>query len=122
MPPRTRSLPRRSAAVKAPAIKRESTGTFTGVPHAHGCVTCHARYEDTCGNSNAGGECGPCRGYLPWSLLIANRLPKDCCRVDSRPATKEEHDKYRLSPACDWFRCTACARTHPFHNPTEVQP
>ncbi len=113
------AVPRRSAAVKAPAIKTVSA-TFT-VPHAHGCTTCRARYEDNCGTSNVNGECGPCRGFQPWSLLIASRLPKDCCRVHSRPADKDEMKLYRLSPACDWFRCTACARTQPFRNPTEVQ-
>ncbi len=120
MPPRKKvAVPRRAAAVKAPAIKTTSA-TFA-VPHAHGCVTCNARYEDNCDASNVNAECGTCRGLRPSALLIANRLPKDCCRYNSRLATKKEMELYRLSPACDWFRCTACARTHPYRNPTEVQ-
>lgn len=106
------------AAIKAPAIKREST-TYSQ-PHAHGCTTCKGRYEDNCHASNVNAECGPCRGHIPWSLIIANRLPKDCCRLHSRLADKDEIKLYRLSPACDWFRCSICARTQPFYNPTEV--
>ena len=55
-------------------------------------------------------------------LLIANRLPRDCCRAHSRLARKEELATYRLSTACDWFRCSVCARTFPFSNPTKEHP
>ena len=109
---------RRAAAVKAPAIK--IVGAVFTVPHAHGCTTCHGRYEDNCADSATNAQCGPCRGHAPWVLLVASRLPKDCCRAHSRPADKDQMKLYRLSPACDWFRCTACSRTFPFSNPTEV--
>lgn len=92
--------------------------TSTGV-HAHGCTRCRARFEDVCGSPNTNGLCRPCQGHgLGWPLLIANRQPRDCCRLHSRLARKEELKTYRLSTACDWFRCSVCARTFPYSNPT----
>lgn len=111
----------RSAVTKYKGSPLKTTGpAVLKGPHAHGCITCHGRYEDSCATSYEGGECATCRGQEPWSLLIANRLPKDCCRAHSRPASKEDRDRYALSPACPWFLCVACHRTHPFENPTEV--
>lgn len=91
--------------------------TSTGV-HAHGCRSCRGRYEDTCDEPNSNGTCRTCTGSRPWALLVANRLPRDCCRLHSRLASKDELKTYRLSSGCDWFRCSVCARTFPFANPT----
>jgi hypothetical protein len=51
-------------------------------------------------------------------VLIDNRQPRDCCRLHSRLASKDELKTYRLSTDCAWFRCSVCARTFPFANPT----
>lgn len=91
--------------------------TSTSV-HAHGCMTCRARFEDGCSQPNEPRECRTCKGGVPWAVLVANRLPRDCCQLHSRLATKEELKSYRLSTACDWFRCSICARTFPYSNPT----
>lgn len=86
--------------------------------HAHGCTRCKERYEDTCDQPQGNGLCRPCQGFTGWELLIANRLPRDCCRQHCRAATKDELKSYRLSTGCAWFRCSVCARTHPYRNPT----
>lgn len=88
--------------------------------HAHGCSSCHARFEDTCETPNQARTCRQCQGGGPgWQLLIDGRLPRDCCRLHSRLARKEELKTYRLSTACPWFRCSVCARTFAFVNPTK---
>lgn len=94
--------------------------TRTTPVHAHGCAQCKARFEDTCSEPNSPGRCRSCAGAgAGWQLLISNRLPRDCCRLHSRLATKDELKTYRLSTACAWFRCSVCARTQPFTNPTK---
>lgn len=90
--------------------------------HAHGCPKCKHRFEDFCQEPFADKECPACRtGYLGWPELRENRLPKDCCRLHSRPIRKGEAEQFRLGSTCPWYLCKECARTHPFRNPTEGQ-
>lgn len=98
-----------------------ATRTSVGSLHAHGCTQCRGRYEDTCGEPNSNALCRPCQGFRGWQVLIESRQPKDCCHLHSRPATKDELKTYRLSTACPWFRCSVCARTHPYRNPMRSQ-
>lgn len=86
--------------------------------HAHGCSGCGERYDDVCDEPNSNELCRRCQGFGVWELLRQNRLPRDCCFLHSRLATKDELKSYRLSTACDWFRCRVCARTFPFRNPS----
>lgn len=86
--------------------------------HAHGCVTCRGRYDDTCASPQDNGTCVQCRGQRGWDVLIAGRLPRDCCRAHSRLASKDERALYQLSAACTWWLCSVCARTFPFDSPT----
>ncbi len=111
--------PRRRAITKAPAIKRPPSTTGGVGVHAHGCITCHGRYEDTCVEPNSNASCVKCRGLQPWQLLIDDRLPRVCCRTYSKPATKDQLKHDRLSTACSWFRCPKCARTFPYDNPSK---
>lgn len=90
--------------------------------HSHGCTGCHGRYEDVCREPNVNATCSTCRGKgASWAVLIANRLPRDCCKLHSRLATKDELKTYRLSTGCVWFRCSICARTQPYTSPTKEQ-
>lgn len=96
-----------------------ATRTSTHGVHAHGCSRCHRRFEDACNEPNTDKICRRCEGHgTGWALLEANRAPKDCCRLHSRLARKDELKTYRLSTACPWFRCSICARTFPYVNPT----
>lgn len=89
--------------------------------HAHGCLDCKGRYEDTCEEPTEWAKCSDCRTgrHVRSQLLINNRLPHDCCRTESRLTTKEERTKYRLFQTCPWFICHSCRRTFPFKNPME---
>jgi hypothetical protein len=82
--------------------------------HAHGCRSCHFRYEDACERPNLDGLCTTCRGGHAWQLLIVNAEPKQCCLDTARLATKEERDTYKLAGTHLWFICLTCKRTHPF--------
>lgn len=89
--------------------------------HAHGCRQCDGRYEDTCDDNKSDTVCGSCRvgkSLDQRGLLFDNRRPKECCRDNSRPASKEEIKTYRLAGAHKWWICATCKRTHPF-NPKE---
>lgn len=88
------------------------------VVHAHGCTRCRARYEDVCATPDVSAACGDCQGRRGFALLIANRLPRDCCRAHSRLASKDDLTTYQLSRDCTWWICTVCARTQPHTNPT----
>lgn len=92
--------------------------------HAHGCVVCHDRYEDACGELNENAMCFECRTGRPaWGALILNRLPVDCCRAHSRLTTADERYTYRLCGPDDvpWYRCPVCARSFPYDNPAREQ-
>lgn len=69
---------------------------------------------DTCTTPGTDGDCTVCRGVRPWWLLIYNAAPRDCCRNDSRIATKDERKRYALAGEHTWWICRSCARTHPF--------
>jgi hypothetical protein len=90
------------------------TRSTKGSRHAHGCTSCHTRYEDACLTPDTDGRCTGCRGGKPWTLLIENASPKTCCIAQGRPATKDERKTYKLAGAHVWFICPTCKRTHPF--------
>lgn len=103
------------------ATTRRKTGP--GV-HAHGCVVCKGRYEDACDAANENGKCSYCTYGHGWDLLRDNKLPKDCCKIHSRPVkvdkqmNLDEFKQYKLSRSIAWFKCDLCSRTHPYVNPT----
>lgn len=82
--------------------------------HAHGCRRCRTRYVDACATRAEDDLCTTCRGGRGWALLIDNAAPHDCCRVNSRLATKDERVLYALAGRSNWHLCTTCKRTHPF--------
>jgi len=94
--------------------KRKVKGS---TPHWHGCQKCHHRYEDSCEEKKTNALCVFCRGGKGWQLLRDNASPQDCCRIESRPPTKDEREKYRLEGSAIWFICAACKRSHPYDDP-----
>ncbi len=79
--------------------------------HAHGCRKCKRRYEDNCKDPKTNGVCMSCASGQPPPLWVTNRDPRDCCRVHSRLARKEEYAPYLLAGSAAWFICRVCART-----------
>lgn len=93
-----------------------ATRSGTKTVHAHGCPTCRSRYEDNCEDRTTDEQCSWCRAGRSMEergIHYHNRQPKDCCRQDSRIATKEEIKSYTLAGASTWYICKTCARTHP---------
>lgn len=92
--------------------------------HAHGCVECKGRYEDACDEANGNARCSYCTIGHGWDELRDAKLPKDCCKLHSRPIRVDkqmridEGKTYKLSKGCVWFKCDLCSRTHPYINPT----
>lgn len=91
---------------------------LSGSPHAHRCVRCGLRYEDSCDDSPTDGECTPCRGERPRPPWYRGRDPVACCLERSRLATRDDIRLYRLAGQAEWWICQACKRTHPY-NPKE---
>jgi hypothetical protein len=98
----------------APAARRSRK-----VPefHAHGCVSCGRRYQDSCKNGTMNADCTTCRTGHPaplwdrdWAPVACCKKPKGC-RLVTDVATLT---KYLLGGTGPWFICYTCARTHPF--------
>ena len=92
--------------------------------HAHGCPECFTYFEDTCDERDAQLVCADCRTGQPVRMQITknNRRPKDCCRDDCRPVTKEELNLYILQRSIEWFICGVCRRTFPIRKPSRQWP
>ncbi len=93
-----------------------------GIFHAHGCLSCGRRYQDSCAYKN--NLCPVCRKIRPGPTQEdLDRLPRDCCaNGGSRVITDTDVlSKYNLGGTGPWFLCATCARTHPF-DPVKETP
>ena len=116
----------RSGGAKITSRKdwRETAFTSKGemLRHAHGCIRCRARYEDTCSDPVGDGLCRLCASdgtnVDPW--WPEARLPRECCMEDSKrlnPDWKGDRatmKSYKLAGRGPWWQCSTCGRTHPF--------
>ncbi len=105
----------------ATSSSARSVPNLSGSPHAHQCTTCQQRYEDACRTHHEDGSCASCRGGLEMPIWRSNRLPQTCCRTDSRPATKDERQTYKLAGQAEWWICEQCSRTHPYPPEQEMR-
>lgn len=105
--------------VKQQPIVRTRTVKI-GYFHAHGCLACGRRYQDTCSFARKNNLCPTCAKNQPLTQEDRDRLPRDCCaNGGSRLITDiDELSKYNLGGELPWFQCRTCARTHPF-DPTK---
>lgn len=112
---------KRIAVKYKPSVRRSAEGAKFNGPHAHACTTCGERYGDNCANSPQDEVCPACKAGHGWPLWRTNRLPADCCKIESAPTTKDDRALYRLGGAVDWWICKTCKRTHPY-DPKEKTP
>lgn len=96
--------------------RRKSSSSRTKEVHSHGCTECKQRFEDNCQQPKQNFLCSFCETGNGWTLLREGRSPKDCCRVFSRLATKDEIKSYNMAGDKPWFICTECSR-HQIFNP-----
>lgn len=87
---------------------------MAGRHHAHGCVECSRRYTDRCRDPGENGLCQLCRG-LERPRWETSFEPGDCCPEFSVLVRDSETlGRFNLAGPGPWFKCRACARTHPF--------
>lgn len=99
--------------------QRNTEARRVPVHHAHGCLGCGRRYEDTCSTPLANGRCATCRLGHPAPQWEHDHQPQACCKEDSSLIwDKETMEKYHLGGPGPWFKCKTCSRCHPF-NPKE---
>lgn len=106
--------------VKQQPVARERK-VRVGIFHAHGCLSCGRRYQDTCAFAYKNNLCGICRGsQTALTQEDLDRQPRDCCaNGGSRLVTDVDVlSRYNLGGDGPWFLCKNCARTHPF-DPTK---
>lgn len=106
----------RRQLVKQQPVARSSVPRV-GLFHAHGCLDCGQRYQDTCAFPLKNNLCAVCRGsQAAPSKEDLDRQPRDCCaNGGSRLITDVDVlSKYNLGGPGPWFLCRTCARTHPF--------
>lgn len=82
--------------------------------HYHGCSLCGRRYPDGCDQPDENRACQTCRSER-LSIHHIGLEPKDCCRENSKPASKDEAKHYRLRGSGRWWICRTCYRQFGFN-------
>lgn len=108
--------------VKQQPVVREKK-VRVGIFHAHGCLSCGRRYQDTCSYPLKNNLCATCTKGQPPTQEDLDRLPRNCCvNGGSRLITDvDELSKYNLGGELPWLICRTCSRTHPF-DPVKETP
>lgn len=89
--------------------------TTVGIYHAHGCQQCSRRYTDRCDTPMLNGRCVECRIDRPRAVWDRAYDPRPCCRTSaSLVRDSAEVIRYSLGGSGPWWKCKACARTHPY--------
>lgn len=108
--------------------KATARSGLTGIMHSHGCLRCHARFDDACDEFAVDRVCDSCEHGRPrpgdwWGTYE----PRACCfvpgnlrelRAHTDAKTRDLLFSNRLGGEGPWYRCSACSRRHPHVRPT----
>ena len=92
--------------------------------HGHCCTKCRNYYYDNCPAMAENSLCTKCVSGRGWEILRVNRLPRDCCRYNSRIVDKTDRKRLSLGGPADftWWICKDCGRTQGYDPSIKTYP